>query len=176
MRNNKKRENEQIPVDEALEAGFEFEGYDWGDGAETDSEEKAEKEPITQLTDEQENEVKNMPRQRLEEILSDLEQHKFEINQKLYSKIRKSIINALRSFVHEDLGIIELESKRDPNQPTLRYETDAEVFELFPEPEPKPEPKKRPADIIRLSEQRLPEQEIVRYDEVAKMYEFPGLS
>jgi len=169
------KENEITPVDEALKAGFTFEDHNWGDENESDSPEETDT-PITELNDEQEEDIKSMPRKRIEEALNNLEQHKFDTNKDLYLSVRKSLLNALRPFIHEELGIIELESKRDPNQPTLRYETGAEVFELFPKPESKPQPDKQPAEIIELTEHQLPTSEVVQYNESAQMYEFPGIA
>ena len=150
-------EDEPIPADKGLENGLLPDGYEefFPDGYEGEdmpnSTEETASNQTTQLTDDQEDNVKSMPRKKLEKILDELDKEQFNAPV-LCSTIREAVTNVLRKFVHEDLSITELESKRDPNQPTLRYITNAKVFEMFPRPEPKPIPERKPIDLIK----RLP--------------------
>ncbi|MBU1017698.1 hypothetical protein KKA33_01580 [Patescibacteria group bacterium] len=205
MRHNQKNEREPAPVDEAIEARFSFEDHEWGYENESDSAEEAiyTYDPAAQLTDNQEEEeaVKSMAQEELENILDELNKPEFVEAHDLCSTIRKAVTNALRKFPHAEViqlfpkrkpqsePVPQPETKRKPidltkrlpkNKSTFRYTTNARVHDLFPkskpQPEPQPVPNRKLNEVSNIADYRKPGWEIVRYDENTQMYEFPGLS
>lgn len=168
-------EDEQIPVYESIKSGLLPDGYEqfFSDDYKLEDKTNSTEDPsynqgqnYESVNPEQSEDLNQRVNEELIRILKYIKNPQNKVNHEFREMISKAVESTIISLRKEG------EKNKKKIQSLIRESKN--VVE-FPK-KPKPAPERKPADVLQMAGYQKPDQGIVRYDEDAKMYQFPGLS